>query len=71
MPSDLAERLLLESVRRSHGRDTCDDAGRPLSTYTCEYHQGYEDGIETVLSHDYGFGSHGAGESQPVGPERA
>ena len=37
---------LLANVRYVHGRDTCDEAGRPLSTYLCDYHQGYEDGLE-------------------------
>lgn len=38
--------LLLENVRLVHRRDTCDEAGRPLSTYTCQYHEGYEDGLD-------------------------
>ncbi len=40
--------LLTRNVRLVHGRDTCDEAGRPLSTYTCDYHQGFEDGIEEM-----------------------
>lgn len=45
----LAENLLHENVHRIHGTHTCDPSGRPLSTYTCEYHQGYEDGIDAAL----------------------
>jgi hypothetical protein len=41
--------LLLRNVRLVHGRDTCDEAGRPLSTYTCGYHQGYWDAADDVL----------------------
>lgn len=40
----------MDSVRLVHGRDTCDEAGRPLSTYTCGYHEGFEDGVEAVLA---------------------
>lgn len=46
MPDQRAGGSLLESVRLVHGRDTCDDAGRPLSTYTCNYHEGYQDALD-------------------------
>lgn len=36
---------LMRSVRLAHGRDTCDEGGRPLSIYTCPYHEGYADGF--------------------------
>ena len=47
-PQPHAPSTLLANVRATHGRDTCDDVGRPLSTYTCDYHQGYEDGLERL-----------------------
>lgn len=43
-----AEELLMQSVRLVHGRDTCDDAGRPLAVYMCQYHEGFADGIEAA-----------------------
>lgn len=45
--SDLAAKLALaQSVELVHGRATCDEAGRPLFAYVCDYHQGYQDGLE-------------------------
>lgn len=37
---------LLDNVRYVHGRDTCDEAGRPLTTYLCPYHEGYEAALD-------------------------
>ena len=46
-----ADEALLNSIRHTHGRNTCDDAGRPLTSYLCEYHQGYSDGYEQGRDH--------------------
>lgn len=40
--------LLLGNVQLIHGRDTCDEAGRPLAVYICDYHQGFEHGLDEV-----------------------
>ncbi len=45
---DERDDLLSRNVHYVHKRGTCDEAGRPLSTYTCEYHQGFEDGIDAA-----------------------
>lgn len=38
--------LLLANIRLVHDvRDTCDEAGRPLRTYMCQYHEGFSDGL--------------------------
>ncbi len=39
---------LLASVKAAHGVPTCDPAGRPLSTYTCSYHEGWIDGYDAA-----------------------
>lgn len=40
------EAALLASVKAAHGVPTCDPAGRPLSTYSCSYHEGWIDGYD-------------------------
>lgn len=71
--------LLLENVRLVHKRDTCDPAGRSLRIYTCEYHQGYEEGLDrmadviqkrTVAEHDEWVRRNflGSGSSIVTGP---
>lgn len=37
---------LMDSVRLVHGRDTCDEAGRPLTTFICSYHEGFSDALD-------------------------
>jgi len=43
------DEVLLKNLRLVHGRDTCDEAGRPLSIYLCSYHEGFSDGLEQAL----------------------
>lgn len=40
--------MLIRNVRLVHGRDTCDDGGRPLSTSVCDYHQGFRDALDEL-----------------------
>ena len=49
MPSK-RDALLHGSIRAAHGRETCDEAGRPLSTYICTYHEGFSDALDLLDS---------------------
>lgn len=59
------EAELLRNIRLVHGRDTCDEAGRPLSTYLCDYHQGVRDGLELFEPTD-AFETFIASDGQPA-----